>query len=134
MLLAVDLELLGASVVWVVQDVVALGFPAKQVLLIHAVWTATHNSMSRGNRFLCGELRRPAPLPTVAAEALEHGQQAAPWLHLLLLRDRRQCDGDGVQAAQRPRAAGRLAGRGGSTGGAGARLGLRLGLGWGLCI
>lgn len=70
----------------------------------------------------------------MAAKALEHGQQAAPRLHLrlLLLGDGRQRDGDGVQAAQRPRAAGRLAGRGGPAGGTGARLGLRLGLSWGL--
>lgn len=49
MLLAVDLELLGASVVRVVQDVVALGFPAKQVLVLDAVWKPRHSKLNGQN-------------------------------------------------------------------------------------
>lgn len=110
MLLAVDLELLGASVVRVVQDVVALGFPAKQVLVLDAIWEPTQTPNSFCSSVLRGWLASSVDPPTVAPEALEHGQQAAPRLHLLFLGDGRQGDGDGVQAAQRPRAAGRLAG------------------------
>lgn len=117
--LAVDLELFGPFVVWIIQNIVTLGVPTKQVLVLNTVCTnkakqiKTSDEKLHLDRYqdqnsgfkvlgLASEPRLLKKSPTVAPEASCHGQQAPPGFCLWLLWDRWKGHRNGVHTAQRP--------------------------------
>lgn len=123
--LAVDLELSGPFVFWIIQNIVTLGVPTKKVLIFNTVCTNKakpiktseekghldqyqdqHWDQNSGLKSavlgLTSEPRVSEKSPTVAPEASCHRQQAPPGFCLWLLWDRWEVHRNGVHTAQRP--------------------------------